>query len=109
MERTNGCGKKHSQDMFETPRQIREFLFQQYLDSYVNPTGEPPDAPAFSHVSAFFGEVAKSLAALGDNVQLEMLCGELTQELTKMTDKSDLQRPAKFPQMYSRAYLSNIP
>jgi hypothetical protein len=108
MVRTQGSGKQHTQDMFDTPRHIREFLFQQYLDGYVNPN-EPPDAPAFSHVSAFFDEVVKSLVALRGRVKLEMLCGELTQELSKMKLRSDQTRPTEFPRLYSRAYLSNIP
>ena len=109
MERTNNLWRRHTQDMFDTPRRIREFLFEQYLGGYMNPNGEPPDAPAFSHVSAFFDEVVKSLMVLNGRVQLEILCGELTQELSKMVFGSDSKRPKTFPRVYSRAYLSNVP
>jgi hypothetical protein len=109
MERTHNCGKQNTQDMFDTPRHIHEFLFQQFLDGHVDPSGEPSDAPAFSHVSAFFDEVVKSLKVLNGYVQLEILCGEVTQELSRMAFGSDSKRPKSFPRVYSRAYLSNIP
>ena len=109
MKLTENRGERHARDMFDTLREIHYFLVQHSLDSYVDPSGKPSDAPAFSHVSAFFDEVVKSLIVLNDHVQLEMLCGELTQELSRMALGSNSMRPQGFPRMYSRAYLSNVP
>ncbi|GBE90051.1 hypothetical protein SCP_1800730 [Sparassis crispa] len=67
------------------------------------------DSATFMTVSDLFSAVATALKSVKGQVVLELLCGELTQELSKMRFLGDHTRPAKFPRSFTRAYLSNIP
>ena len=65
---------------------------------------------AWRACSAFFGEVAAALKALGSGkVTLEMVCGGLPEELGKMRNNRDSCRPKEFPRSYMRMWLSNVP
>ncbi|KAJ7483585.1 hypothetical protein FB451DRAFT_1028935 [Mycena latifolia] len=68
-----------------------------------------PESPAYTHTMRFFQAVMDSLKALQGSVKLEIVCGGLMEELSKMRLGTDTNRPAKFPRTFTRAYLSNIP
>jgi hypothetical protein len=60
-------------------------------------------------VIQFFDAVREALRALQGRVILEFVCGDLIKELTKMRLGDDISRPAQFPTLYMRGYLSNVP
>ncbi|KAJ7068905.1 hypothetical protein B0H15DRAFT_139954 [Mycena belliarum] len=92
---------------FEAPGYIDLFNLRFGISSTSG--NDAPDAPSFGNFADLFVEVAKAMKALKNQVKLELLCGELTQELTKMRFGGDHTRPADFPRLYSRAHLSNVP
>ncbi|KAJ7662858.1 hypothetical protein B0H17DRAFT_1257681 [Mycena rosella] len=68
-----------------------------------------PESPVYTHTTRFFQAVINALKALDGAVKLEVICGGLMEELGKMKLGTDTNRPANFPRMFTRAYLSNIP
>ncbi|KAJ6568362.1 hypothetical protein DFH09DRAFT_1155208 [Mycena vulgaris] len=92
-------------DPFEAPGYID--LFNQHFG--ISSNNATPDAPSFSNFVDLFEKVAEAIKALKAQVKLEVLCGELTQELTKMRFGGDETRPADFPRVYQRGHLSNVP
>lgn len=94
-------------DAFKPPRDIEEY-------NHRFKVAEPhpdliPDAPAYSHVSAFFDGVVEALKVMKKHIKIELLCGELIQEMSKMRFCGDESRPADFPRSFTRAWLSNVP
>ncbi|KAL6301519.1 hypothetical protein BKA93DRAFT_796987 [Sparassis latifolia] len=101
---------------FETPHFIEDFNVETGLkprSSY----GTNSDAPAFTAVADFFRATAEAVRGMKDRVVLEVLCGELSQEIAKMQLDNNASRPARFPKsrparfpkLFTRAYVSNIP
>jgi hypothetical protein len=68
-----------------------------------------PEAPALGNFIDLFEKVAEALSSLKNQVKLEFICGELTEELLKMQFGCDSTRPAGFPRKYKRGHLSNVP
>jgi hypothetical protein len=68
-----------------------------------------PDAPAYSHTTRFFDGVVQALEGMKGHVTVEVLQGELVQEMSKMRFRGDGSRPATFPRSFTRAWLSNVP
>ncbi|KAJ7609070.1 hypothetical protein FB45DRAFT_945295 [Roridomyces roridus] len=92
---------------FEAPGQIDKFNHRMGISS--TDSNDKPDAPAYTNFVDLFSKVADAVKALKNQVTLEILCGELTQELSKMLLGCDHTRPASFPRTYQRGHLSNIP
>lgn len=67
------------------------------------------DCPSYSVVWTFFNAVLEAGRDLNHKIQLEIVCGELHQELLKMRISEDGNRPTQFPKSYTRAWLSNVP
>lgn len=95
-------------DALKLPRQIEEYNHA-YKLSKRNPPHLIPDAPAYSHVSAFFDDVIETLQTMKGRLKLEFLFGELISELSKWRFGGDTDRPAHFPTTFNRAWLSNVP
>ncbi len=66
------------------------------------------DCPAYSVIEVFFDAVVDGLIALNGRVCIELLQGDVCQELTKMAYNVD-NRPANFPRAFTRMWLSNVP
>lgn len=64
---------------------------------------------SFDICSIFFAEVAAALKALDSKITIEVLCGGLPEELSKMKFKCDSHRPANFPRSFDRMWMSNVP
>lgn len=94
-------------DIFKSPRQIEVFNYT-YKLSKRDPQSVP-DAPAYSHVSTFFGGVLDALLAMKGKFKIEIIYGELTAELSKWRFGDDTGRPVEFPTEFTRAWLSNVP
>ncbi|KAJ7780170.1 hypothetical protein DFH07DRAFT_465077 [Mycena maculata] len=92
---------------FEAPGYIDLFNHRFGINSTT--ADDKPDAPCFSNFVDLFDKVSEALTSLKSQVKLEFLCGELTQELSKMRLGGDHTRPADFPRAYQRGHLSNVP
>ncbi|KAJ6507320.1 hypothetical protein C8R47DRAFT_1100924 [Mycena vitilis] len=92
---------------FEAPGCIDMFNHRFGINSTT--ADDQPDAPSFSNFVDLFDKVSEALTSLKSQVKLEVLCGELTQELSKMRLGGDHTRPADFPRSYQRGHLSNVP
>ncbi|KAF9026023.1 hypothetical protein BDZ89DRAFT_1067865 [Hymenopellis radicata] len=68
-----------------------------------------PDCPSFSILSMFFDGVVEAIANLKGHLTLELLQGDLNEELVKMQNGDDVTRPQSFPRKYTRIWLSNVP
>ncbi|KAK0206934.1 hypothetical protein DFS33DRAFT_1317984 [Desarmillaria ectypa] len=66
------------------------------------------DCPAYSVFEIFLDAVVDGLLALKDHIKIELLQGDISQELMKMTHGID-NRPPDFPRMFTRMWLSNVP
>lgn len=95
-------------DALKLPRQIEEYNHT-YKLSKRNPPNIIPDAPAYSHVSAFFDGVIETLQIMQGRLKLEFVFGELISELSKWRLAGDTGRPSHFPTTFNRAWLSNVP
>jgi len=95
-------------DAFKAPQEIDTFVRRFGLNGVVNPSANL-DAPAYSHASGFFDGVAKALKAMKGHIKVELLKGEFVQTMSKMRFQADDSRPAEFPRLFTRAWLSNIP
>ncbi len=58
---------------------------------------------------AFFEEAANAIQGLRGSLTVELICGELSEELAKMRHGGDVNRPASFPKKYTRIWMSNVP
>jgi hypothetical protein len=94
-------------DAFEVPRFIRQFNRRFSLGN-LN-LNAPHWATAYSHVVVFFDGVIDALKAMKGRVVLELLSGDLLQTLSLMRASSLPERPTKFPCLYDRAWISNVP
>jgi hypothetical protein len=95
-------------DAFEVPRYIRQFNRRFSLGN-LNLNNTPHWVTAYSHVAVFFGGVVDALKAMKGRVVLELLSGELLQTLSLMRASSLPKRPTKFPCLFDRAWISNVP
>ncbi|KAK0461719.1 uncharacterized protein EV420DRAFT_1526820 [Desarmillaria tabescens] len=66
------------------------------------------DCPAYSVFEIFFDAVVDGLVNLKDHIKIELLQGDISQELMKMAHGID-NRPPDFPRMFTRMWLSNVP
>ncbi|KAK0230370.1 hypothetical protein IW262DRAFT_397327 [Armillaria fumosa] len=66
------------------------------------------DCPAYSVSEIFFDAVVDGLLALKDHIKIELLQGDISQELMKMAHGID-NRPPGFPRTFTRMWLSNVP
>ncbi|KAI0357691.1 hypothetical protein OH77DRAFT_1435494 [Trametes cingulata] len=64
---------------------------------------------AWDIASTFFSEIADALQALRGRITVELICGDLTEELVKMRYQGHATRPSTFPRKYTRMWLSNVP
>lgn len=94
-------------DAFEVPRFIREF--NRRFDLGDLNWNTPQWATAYSHVTTFFDGVVGALKAMKGRVVFELLSGELLQTLSLMKVNGLAERPRKFPNLYNRAWVSNVP
>ncbi|KAJ7663880.1 hypothetical protein DFH06DRAFT_1393704, partial [Mycena polygramma] len=94
-------------DPFEAPGYIDLFNQRFGINSFTE--NDAPDAPALSNCLDLFNKVVEALSSLQTQTKLEFICGELTQELLKMSSGCDTTRPAHFPRVYDRGHLSNVP
>ncbi|RDB17580.1 hypothetical protein Hypma_001021 [Hypsizygus marmoreus] len=92
--------------IFSSVQQIAQF--NEIFDIRPQSTAAQKDSPTFSYVSSFFDKVAEAIKNLGDSVQLEFICGDINQELSKIQLQTD-SRPAQFPKKFTRIWLSNVP
>ncbi|KAF9526017.1 hypothetical protein CPB83DRAFT_896481 [Crepidotus variabilis] len=65
--------------------------------------------PVFAHVMTFFGGVMDVVKNLKSRLKVEILCGEINSELSKMRLGTDKTRPPDFPRKFMRMWVSNIP
>ncbi|GBE90092.1 hypothetical protein SCP_1801160 [Sparassis crispa] len=93
---------------FETPAFIEGFNTKYRLNGE-SAYHRDIDSPTFTVVNDFFVAVAKAIKGMPGRITLEILSGELMQELAKMRLKTDHTRPSEFPRSYTRAYISNVP
>jgi hypothetical protein len=94
-------------DAFQAPREIEE-----YNDRYKLYTKNPSlnsDSSAYLHTTTFFDGVVKALKEIQGHIKIEILRGELVQQMSQMKFKGDGSRPAGFPRSFTRAWLSNVP
>lgn len=70
-----------------------------------------PDAysPSFSVLKKFFSAVIDALRKLKGSLVLEIIQGDIFQELRKIRLGEDASRPTGFPREYTRMWLSNVP
>ncbi|KAJ7036536.1 hypothetical protein C8F04DRAFT_953716 [Mycena alexandri] len=94
-------------DPFEAPGYID--LFNQRFGISSTTDDDRPDAPSYGNFVDLFEKVAAALSSLKGQVKFEFLCGELTQELSKMRFGGDDTRPADLPRIYTRGHLNNVP
>ncbi|CAA7271282.1 unnamed protein product [Cyclocybe aegerita] len=66
------------------------------------------DCPSFLTMSGFFRAVVETMKSLGGKLQVELIVGEICQELSKVRLGTD-SRPGHFPKKFTRIWLSNIP
>ncbi|SJL02420.1 uncharacterized protein ARMOST_05747 [Armillaria ostoyae] len=85
-------------------------LIQQFNDRMgLSKRGETnEDCPAFSISEIFFDAVVEGLIGLKDHIRLELLQGDVSQELMKSAYGID-NRPLDFPRVFTRIWLSNVP
>ncbi|KDQ54577.1 hypothetical protein JAAARDRAFT_196488 [Jaapia argillacea MUCL 33604] len=93
-------------DPFETPDHIAQFLKR-----FKNLPEPLPgtELGSFHHVTQFFSLVSESLKALKDKLKIELIVGEVTTDLIKITSGDLFGREDGFPRKYTRMWLSNVP
>jgi len=94
-------------DPFKSVREIADYNDRFKLGD--SKKSSNPDAPAYSHAITFFDGVVDALKDLVGHVKIEILRGDLIQEMCKMRFQGDDSRPAEFPRLFTRAWLSNVP
>lgn len=93
-------------DAFHIPHCIEDFSEDHGLSKKL----PEHDKTTFLVTNAFFDSLLNAFRALGGRLKLEIICGDLTQELSKMRFRGDKSRPADFPRSdYARMWLSNVP
>ncbi|TFY79515.1 hypothetical protein EWM64_g4494 [Hericium alpestre] len=92
-------------DVFQSVRSLYNFNG----DFNIREGFDKTDSAAFNSASQFFDGVIDALRTMGDKLTLEVILGELTQELSKMKLNGDHTRPADFPRSFTRTWLSNVP
>ncbi|EPQ56471.1 hypothetical protein GLOTRDRAFT_40012, partial [Gloeophyllum trabeum ATCC 11539] len=95
-------------DAFQAPRQVLTFNEWSGLEEKA-PSSVKRYAPVFLHMSHFLDATMKAVKECGSCLKLEILYGELTQELGKMRFGGDHTRPESFPRHFTRIWLSNVP
>lgn len=90
-------------DAFEAIRCIKNF------NDRLGILGVDAKCPSFTIVNNFFSAVVDSLRALKGSLIIEIIQGDIFQELKKMRTAEDISRPVRFPRQYTRMWLSNVP
>lgn len=67
------------------------------------------DTFLFKSMTVFFDHLGQALKALEGHVKVELLFGDMVEELAKMRLKTNVLRPPEFPTSYIRMWLSNVP
>ncbi|ETW77481.1 hypothetical protein HETIRDRAFT_446351, partial [Heterobasidion irregulare TC 32-1] len=67
------------------------------------------DFPSLCVTEIFFDAVVDAFKAFQGCIQIEILLGDLSQELAKTRLPGHRSRPGHFPKSYTRAWLSNVP
>lgn len=86
--------------------------FQLFYDEFDLGKGQPKineDCASYEYLSRVFSAAGEAIKAMKGRFKVEMLCGELNKELSKMKFRSDFTRPEEFPRNFARVWLSNIP
>lgn len=89
-------------------QQLEDFNVRMKLQG-VGRNSEREDSPSYSVVGLFFDAVMESINGFKDRVQLEIICGELGHELSKMQRLTNSSRLSHFPSTFTRMWLSNVP
>lgn len=93
-------------DAYQLPHSIEEFCESLNISEGLAEHGKT----TFLATKAFFDSIVEAIRALKGRLKLEVICGDLTQELSKMRFSGDESRPADFPKSdYARMWLSNVP
>lgn len=64
---------------------------------------------AYDVAGEFFEETANAIQGLRGCLTVELICGDISEELARMRYGGDVNRPASFPRRYTRIWLSNVP
>ncbi|CAN9204036.1 unnamed protein product [Alternaria alternata] len=73
--------------------------------------GKDPETPQklYDYLAPFFVHTAQALRGLAGRLHVEMMTGDVTVALGRITKQDVKDRPKHFPQRYDRIHLSNIP
>ena len=73
--------------------------------------GKDPETPQnlYDYLAPFFIHTAQALRGLAGRLHVEMMTGDVTVALGRITKQDVKDRPKHFPQRYGRIHLSNIP
>ncbi|CAN9240073.1 unnamed protein product [Alternaria alternata] len=73
--------------------------------------GKDPETPQklYEYLAPFFVHTAQALRGLAGRLHVEMMTGDVTVALGRITKQDVKDRPKHFPQRYDRIHLSNIP
>lgn len=64
---------------------------------------------SYDVAGAFFEETANAFQGLRGRLTVELICGDISEELARMRYEGDVNRPVSFPRKYTRVWLSNVP
>lgn len=102
----HGYPQMFSSDSFATINFIEQFCRRFGLLQVQRPNS---DAPSFSVVSTFFTAVVDSLRSLHGRITLDIVQGDVTQELMRSRLREESLAPNRMPRKYTRMWLSNVP
>jgi hypothetical protein len=73
--------------------------------------GNDPENPQklYDYLAPFFVHTAQAVRGLAGRLHVEMMTGDVTVALGRITKQDVKDRPKHFPQRYNRIHLSNIP
>jgi hypothetical protein len=94
-------------DAFQIPHIFEEFNERFNISESVASTEE--GKIAFNVIDVFIESLLGALRSLSEHLKIEVICGDMTQELAKIRFNGDVSRPPEFPRMYYRMWLSNVP
>lgn len=82
-------------DVFSSAIQFQEFYDKFNLGRNVSKINE--DCAACDYCSRVFSAAAEAIKSVMGRFKVEMICGELNKEMSKMKFRSDFTRPEQFP------------
>lgn len=88
--------------------------FLEIIDLVIPEKQRPPRHPTddnyvFKSMMVFFDFLGQSIKTMDRHVKVELLYGDMVEELAKMRLKTDVMRPPEFPRTFLRMWLSNVP